>query len=60
MVVAPLIETQRLIMRKFNLDDVDEIESLINETLTKLATNHIDPDTIAASINTIEFRLLRN
>jgi Zn-dependent M16 (insulinase) family peptidase len=36
---------------------LDQVESLILETLRKLANEGIDPETIAASLNTIEFRL---
>lgn len=37
-----------------------KIEELIFETLQTLARNGIDPETIAASINTLEFRLREN
>jgi Zn-dependent M16 (insulinase) family peptidase len=37
-----------------------KIEGLILDTLEKLARDGIDPDTIAASMNTIEFRLREN
>jgi Zn-dependent M16 (insulinase) family peptidase len=40
--------------------DVDKVEALMNETLAELATNGIDKDTIAASINTVEFSLREN
>ncbi len=38
-------------------EDADKVEPLLLETLTKLADEGIDPDTVAASMNTIEFRL---
>ena len=37
-----------------------QVEALIDETLQQLVQNGIDPDTIAASLNTIEFRLREN
>ncbi|WKZ39384.1 MAG: insulinase family protein [Anaerolineales bacterium] len=37
-----------------------KIETLILDTLQKLASEGIDPDTIAASLNTIEFALREN
>jgi presequence protease len=37
-----------------------KIETLIFDTLEKLVSEGIDPDTIAASMNTIEFRLREN
>jgi Zn-dependent M16 (insulinase) family peptidase len=37
--------------------DVDKVEQLILDTLTHLAKDGIDPDTIAASLNTVEFAL---
>lgn len=37
--------------------DTEKVEALILETLASLAKNGIDPETIAASVNTIEFRL---
>jgi hypothetical protein len=41
-------------------DKADEVERLILTTLEKLAREGIDPDTVAASVNTIEFRLREN
>ena len=38
-------------------DNLDKVEKLILDTLAELAKNGIDPDTVAASLNTIEFRL---
>jgi presequence protease len=40
--------------------DAKKIEALIFETLQTLVDEGIDPDTIAASLNTIEFRLREN
>jgi presequence protease len=40
--------------------DAKNIEALIFETLQTLVDEGIDPDTIAASLNTIEFRLREN
>ncbi|MDX9991225.1 MAG: insulinase family protein [Anaerolineales bacterium] len=37
--------------------DLEKVESLIQTTLTELAANGLDPETVAASINTLEFRL---
>ncbi|HOT90744.1 MAG TPA: insulinase family protein [Anaerolineae bacterium] len=38
-------------------EDTPKVEALIFDTLRNLATNGIDPDTIAASLNTVEFNL---
>ncbi|MCB9153956.1 MAG: insulinase family protein [Caldilineae bacterium] len=38
-------------------DDADQVETLVLDTLAGLAADGIDPDTVAASLNTIEFRL---
>ena len=38
-------------------DDTAKVESLILETLASIAKNGLDPETVAASVNTIEFRL---
>jgi hypothetical protein len=40
--------------------DADKVESLIFDTLRKLADGGIDPQTIEASLNTIEFSLREN
>lgn len=40
--------------------DTEKVESLILETLSTLAQGGIDPETIAASLNTIEFSLREN
>ncbi len=38
-------------------DQVEQVEALILSTLQTLADEGLDPDTVAASLNTIEFRL---
>ncbi|MGC9395574.1 MAG: insulinase family protein [Anaerolineae bacterium] len=38
-------------------EDTGRVEALIFDTLRELASDGIDPDTIAASVNTIEFKL---
>lgn len=40
--------------------DVDRVETLILDTLRELATEGLDPNTVEASINTIEFSLREN
>jgi Zn-dependent M16 (insulinase) family peptidase len=42
------------------VENADKVEVLILQTLTSLAHNRIDPDTIEASVNTIEFALREN
>jgi hypothetical protein len=44
-------------MKGVAAENLDKVEALILETLQKLAAEGIDPGTVAASINTIEFRL---
>jgi len=44
-------------MKGIEHKNLDKVEKLILDTLSELAKNGIDPDTIAASLNTIEFRL---
>ena len=39
--------------------DADKVEALVLETLASLAADGIDPDMLAASLNTVEFRLPR-
>ncbi|MEJ2758104.1 MAG: insulinase family protein [Anaerolineales bacterium] len=41
-------------------EDTAKVEGLIEETLEDLAENGIDPEMIAASMNTVEFRLREN
>lgn len=38
----------------------ERLENLIHSTLVELAQNGIDPETVAAALNTIEFRLREN
>lgn len=38
-------------------ENLEKVESVIHTTLAELAENGIDPETVAASLNTIEFRL---
>jgi hypothetical protein len=40
--------------------EADKVEALILSTLHKLASDGIDPNTVEASLNTIEFRLREN
>jgi Zn-dependent M16 (insulinase) family peptidase len=40
--------------------DDAKVEALVIETLTRLVQQGIDPDTIAAALNTVEFRLREN
>ncbi|MGE5222248.1 MAG: insulinase family protein [Omnitrophica WOR_2 bacterium] len=47
-------------MKGIAVEDADKVESLIAQTLTDLAGKGIDPDTVRASVNTIEFRLREN
>jgi hypothetical protein len=44
-------------MKGVEKDDLPKVESLIIETLAGLADQGIDPDTVSASMNTVEFRL---
>ena len=44
----------------FDLAEGDQLETLIRETLSTLAQEGIDPDTVAASMNTVEFILREN
>lgn len=47
-------------LKGINPEHAEKVEQLILETLADLATNGIDPDTVAASMNTVEFRLREN
>lgn len=47
-------------LKGINKEDADKVAELIEKTLADLASNGIDPDTIAASLNTVEFRLREN
>ncbi len=42
------------------LEDAPKVEALIDATLQRLAQEGIEPETVAASLNTIEFRLREN
>ena len=44
-------------MKGVETANLDKVEALIIETLQKLVSEGIDPDMVAASLNTIEFRL---
>lgn len=41
-------------------DDSPKVEDLVLDTLRALAEQGLDPDTVAASLNTVEFRLREN
>ncbi|UCF56992.1 MAG: insulinase family protein, partial [Deltaproteobacteria bacterium] len=47
-------------LKGIDLKDADKIEALILDTLTRLATEGIDPHTVEAALNTIEFNLREN
>ncbi|MCK4783412.1 MAG: insulinase family protein [Desulfobacteraceae bacterium] len=47
-------------LKGIDMENVDRIESLVMETLETLARKGIDPRTIEAALNTIEFRLREN
>ncbi|MCG8349211.1 MAG: insulinase family protein [Chloroflexales bacterium] len=47
-------------MKGIAVDSVDTIETLVIDTLQSLVEEGIDPDTVAASLNTIEFSLREN
>ncbi|MCP4140595.1 MAG: peptidase M16 [Chloroflexi bacterium] len=47
-------------LKGINKDDAQKVTDLIEETLANLANNDIDADTVAASMNTVEFRLREN
>ena len=44
-------------MKGITNENTEKVEKLILETLTALAKDGIDPETVAASVNTLEFRL---
>ncbi len=44
-------------MKGVDNDDTEKVEKLILETLASLAKDGLDPETVAASLNTVEFRL---
>ncbi len=41
-------------------DDVDQVEQLILDTLAQLAAKGLDPDTVQAAVNSMEFSLREN
>ena len=47
-------------LKGVDLQDADKVETLILETLQRLAENGIDPRTVEASLNTVEFGLREN
>jgi len=47
-------------LKGINVNDAARVETLIRETLTRLAQEGLDPLTIEAASNTIEFRLREN
>jgi presequence protease len=47
-------------LRGIAFEDADKVEALILNTLEELVKTGIDPDTVAASINTVEFMLREN
>ncbi len=47
-------------LKGIHIEDVNRIEGLILDTLKNLAVKGIDPQTIEAAMNTIEFRLREN
>ena len=44
-------------MKGVQRENTDAVEQLILDTLSNLAKNKIDPDTVTASLNTVEFQL---
>ncbi len=47
-------------LKGINIDDAEKVESLIIDTLENLIKNSIDPLTIKAAVNSIEFRFREN
>jgi Zn-dependent M16 (insulinase) family peptidase len=47
-------------LKGINVNDAARVETVIRETLTRLAKEGLDPLTIEAAVNTIEFRLREN
>lgn len=47
-------------LKGINVQSANQVEALILQTLTRLAEEGIDPHTIEAALNTIEFRLREN
>ncbi len=44
-------------MKGVQRENLEQVENVIQSTLAELAQNGLDPETVAASLNTIEFRL---
>ena len=47
-------------LKGIQVENADRIENLILDTLTKLTRKGIDPHTVEAALNTVEFRLREN
>jgi presequence protease len=47
-------------LKGINMDNADKIKDLIINTLSRLVQKGIDPETIKAALNTVEFRLREN
>jgi len=47
-------------LKGFDPQKADQVEGLILETISRLAEEGLDPETVAASLNTIEFRYREN
>ncbi len=47
-------------LKGIQVKDADQVETLILDTLENLAQEGIDPKTVAAALNTVEFRLREN
>ncbi|HWQ12400.1 MAG TPA: insulinase family protein [Roseiflexaceae bacterium] len=47
-------------LKGVKLEDIEQVEPLVLETLERLARDGIDPQTIEASLNTVEFQLREN
>ncbi len=47
-------------LKGIKVEDADKVETLILETLSSLAQKGIDPKTVEAALNTVEFRLREN
>lgn len=47
-------------LKGVSLDKVNQVEKLIVDTAAEIALNGVDPENIAAALNTIEFRLREN
>ncbi|MCF6278567.1 MAG: insulinase family protein, partial [Anaerolineales bacterium] len=47
-------------LKGIDKDNADKVVTVIEETLADLVSNGIDPETVAASLNTVEFQLREN